>query len=167
MASPVWNARPGAERRSVDSVAVPTTPSRPWIDVGSSKFEKAKWISTASAGALVGGSIVFYILAKKQGDNIVADSTMCGTPPCRQYDHDYDKAWQDAGKRYNTLTNVTAVVGIGAAAVAGYLWYRELTDKHHGELNAANKKKASSPETSWIVVPSIGDSIGAAAAARF
>ena len=148
-------------------VAAPIAPSRTWIDVGSSKFEKAKWISTASAGALVGGSIVFYILAKKQGDNIVADSTMCGTPPCRQFDHDYDKAWQDAGKRYNTLTNITAVVGVGAAAVAGYLWYRELTANKHGELNAASKNKTSSPETSWIVVPSIGDSIGAAAAARF
>lgn len=164
---------PGAKKHQEDDteldqkpvVLAPVGPANGWNDAGSSKFEKAKWISTATAGALVGGSIVFYILAKKQADNIVADSTMCGAPPCRQYDHDYDKAWQDSGKRYQTLNTVTGVIGVGAAAVAGYFWYRELTAKQHGELNASNKTK--SPETSWIVVPSIGDSIGAAAAARF
>jgi hypothetical protein len=146
-------------------VTAPLTPGTSWKDVGSSKFEKAKWISTASAGALIGGSIVFYILAKKQADNIVLDSMSCGTPPCREYDHDFDQAWQDAGKRYQTLTNVTAVVGIGAAAVAGYFWYRELTAKKHGELKMSNK--TASPETTWVVLPTVGDSIGAAAAARF
>jgi hypothetical protein len=144
----------------------PTAPGTSWKDVGSSKFEKAKWISTASAGALIGGSIVFYIMAKKQADNLVADSMSCGTPPCRQFDHDFDQAWQSSGKTYNTLTNVTAVVGIGAAAVAGYLWYRELTAKKHGELKMSNK--AAAPETTWVVVPSVSDTtFGAAAAARF
>ena len=146
-------------------VTAPTTPGTTWKDVGSAKFEKTKWISTATAGALIGGSIVFYILASKQADNIVADSTSCGTPPCRQYDHDFDKAWQDAGQRYQTLSNVTMVLGVGAAAVAGYFWYRELSAKKHGELKMTNK--TSSPETTWVVVPSIGDGIGAAAAARF
>lgn len=164
---------PGQHKQEQDTeldqkpvVVAPVTPGSSWNDVGSSKFEKAKWISTASAGALIGGSIVFYIMAKKQADNLVADSTSCGTPPCRQFDHDFDQAWQSSGKTYNTLTNVTAVVGIGAAAVAGYLWYRELTAKKHGELKMTNK--TASPETTWVVVPSVSDTtFGAAAAARF
>jgi hypothetical protein len=164
---------PGQHHQEQDSeldqkpvTTAPVTPGSSWNDVGSSKFEKAKWISTASAGALIGGSIVFYILAKKQADNIVADSMSCGTPPCRQFDHDFDKAWQDAGKSYQTLTNVTGVIGVGAAAVAGYLWYRQLTAKQHGELKMSNK--AAAPETTWVVIPSVGDtSFGAAAAARF
>ena len=146
-------------------VTAPVAPGTSWNDVGSSKFEKAKWISTASAGALIGGSIVFYIMAKKQADSLVADSTMCGTPPCRQFDHDFDAAWQSSGKTYNTLTNVTAVVGIGAAAVAGYLWYRELTAKKHGELKMSNK--TSSPETTWVVVPTAMGQLGAAATVEF
>jgi hypothetical protein len=145
--------------------ATATAPGTSWNDVGSTKFEKAKWISTATAGALIGGSIVFYILASKQADNLAADSTQCGTPPCRAFDHDYDLAWQDAGQRYQTLSNVTMVVGVGAAAVAGYLWYRELSAKKHGELKMTNK--TSSPETTWVVVPSVGTTFGAAAAARF
>jgi hypothetical protein len=152
----------------LDQKPVTTTPTAPgtsWNDVGSTKFEKAKWISTATAGALIGGSIVFYILASKQADNLAADSTQCGTPPCRAFDHDFDLAWQDAGQRYQTLSNVTMVVGVGAAAVAGYLWYRELSAKKHGELKMTNK--TSSPETTWVVVPSVGTTFGAAAAARF
>ena len=161
---------PGEHKQEQDVEVQPSpTPAQPgtsWKDVGSSKFEKAKWISTASAGALLGGSIVFYILAKKQADNIAADAASCGTPPCRQFDHDFDLAWQDSGQRYQTLSNVTMVVGVGAAAVAGYLWYRELSAKKHGELKMTNKTN-SSPATTWVVVPSVGESIGAAAAARF
>lgn len=163
---------PGQHKQETDTeldqkpvVTGPTTPGTAWNDVGSSKFEKAKWISTASAGTLIAGSIVFYILAKKQADNLAADAASCGTPPCRAFDHDFDLAWQDAGQRYNTLTNVTMVLGLGAAGVAGYLWYRELSAKKHGELKMTNK--TSSPETSWVVVPTVGDTLGAAAAARF
>jgi hypothetical protein len=147
------------------AATAPEVPGTGWKDVGSSKFEKAKWISTATAGTLIAGSVVFYILAKKQADNLAADATSCGMPPCRAFDHAFDLAWQDAGQRYNTLTNVTMVLGLGAAGVAGYLWYRELSAKKHGELKMTTK--TSSPETSWVVVPSVGDGIGAAAAGRF
>jgi hypothetical protein len=143
----------------------PSAPGNAWNDVGSNKFEKAKWISTASAGALLAGSLTFYILASKQGDNIVSDSKSCGNPPCRAYDHEFDQAWQDAGHRYNTLSNVTFVVGFGAAVVSGYLWYRELTAKKHGELKMSNK--TASPETTWVVVPTALGAVGAAATVEF
>jgi hypothetical protein len=144
----------------------PSTPGTAWNDAGSSKFEKAKWISTGTAGALLAGSLTFYILAGKQADNLVADSKMCGNPPCRAYDHEFDLAWQDAGQRYNTLANVTFVVGFGAAVVSGYLWYRELSAKKHGELKMSNKN--ASPETTWVVIPTGSPSgVGAAAAVEF
>ena len=144
----------------------PSTPGTAWNDVGSSKFEKAKWISTGTAGALLAGSLTFYILASKQGDNLVADSKSCGNPPCRAYDHQFDQAWQDAGQRYNTLSNVTFVVGFGAAVVSGYLWYRQLSAKKHGELKMSNKN--ASPETTWVVMPTGSPSgVGAAAAVEF
>jgi hypothetical protein len=149
----------------VEEKPAPAQPGNGWKDVGSSKFEKAKWISTASAGALLGSSIVFYILASRQADSLASDAKSCGTPPCRAFDHNFDLPWQDAGQRYQTLQNVTMVVGVGAAAVAGYLWYRELSAKKHDELKVSNK--TSSPESTWVVVPSVGESIGAAAAARF
>ncbi|MBV8760197.1 MAG: hypothetical protein JO257_23090 [Deltaproteobacteria bacterium] len=144
----------------------PATPGTAWNDVGSSKFEKAKWISTGTAGALLAGSLTFYLLASKQADNIIADSKSCGNPPCRAYDHDFDQAWQDAGQRYTTLSNVTFVFGVGAAAVSGYLWYRQLTAKQHGELKMSNKN--ASPETTWVVIPTGSPSgVGAAAAVEF
>ncbi|HEY5948493.1 MAG TPA: hypothetical protein VIV40_23510, partial [Kofleriaceae bacterium] len=70
------------QREQVGPVA-PTTPGNGFKDVGSSKFEKAKWISTGAAGVLIGGSVVSFLLAKKQASNLEADSTSCGTPPCR------------------------------------------------------------------------------------
>ncbi|HEX5061839.1 MAG TPA: hypothetical protein VFV99_20870 [Kofleriaceae bacterium] len=138
-----------------------------FTDVGSSKFTKAKWISTGAAGVFIGAAVATYIMAKKQASNLEAD-TMCGMtpPPCRAFDKDYDLAVQDAGKRYNTWHKATTVLGIGAAGVAAYFWYKELTAKKHGELKVTNKN--ASPETTWAITPSITDGFtGAAAAASF
>lgn len=137
-----------------------------FTDVGSSKFTKAKWIATGAAGVFVGAAITTFILGKKQASNLEADSTSCGTPPCRPFDKDYDLAVQDAGKRYNTYHKVTMVLGVGAAGVAAYFWYKELTAKKRGELKVTNKN--ASPETTWAITPSISDGFtGAAAAATF
>jgi tetratricopeptide (TPR) repeat protein len=152
-----------------DQTATPSEPLPPgtgFRDVGSSKFNKAKWISTGAAGVFVGGAIVSYILAKKQADNLLADSTSCGTPPCRIFDAEYDLAVENAGKRYNTIHKVTTVFGVAAVGVAGYFWYRELTAKKRGELKVSNKN--ASPETTWAITPSFTDGFtGAAAAATF
>ncbi|HEY5925988.1 MAG TPA: hypothetical protein VIV11_30085 [Kofleriaceae bacterium] len=147
-------------------VETPLAPGNGFRDVGSSKFTKAKWISTGAAGVFVGLSVLTFVLAKKQADNLLADSTSCGTPPCRMFDEEYDLAVQNAGKRYNTLHQVTTVFGVAAAGVAAYFWYRELTAKKRGELKVTNKN--SSPETTWAITPTVTEGFtGASAAARF
>jgi tetratricopeptide (TPR) repeat protein len=157
---------PEEQEKTVEGPTEPVAGANGFKDVGSSKFEKAKWISTGTAGVLVGASIATFFLAKKQASNLEADSTSCGAPPCRIFDKDYDLAVQDAGKRYNTIHQVTTVLGVGAAGVAAYFWYRELTAKKRGELKVTNKN--SSPETTWAITPSLTEGFtGAAAAARF
>jgi len=140
-------------------------------DVGSSKFKTAKWVSTGIAGGLIGGAVLTYFLGKKQQDNIVADrdSRMGNTCPppggCFAFDS-YDIDVQKAGQRYNTWHKVTTVLGVGAAGVAAYFWYKELTAKKRGELKVTNKN--ASPETTWAITPSLSDGFtGAAAAASF
>jgi tetratricopeptide (TPR) repeat protein len=154
------------DQQKVEGPTEPVAPATGFKDVGSTKFQRAKWISTGAAGVLIGGSIVSFILAKKQASNLEADSTSCGTPPCRVFDADYDLAVQDAGKRYNTIHQVTTVFGVAAAGVAAYFWYRELTAKKRGELKVTNKN--SSPETTWAITPSFTEGFsGASAATRF
>lgn len=134
-------------------------------DVGSSKFKYMKWGSTATAGVMLGLSVVLHISAGNYATALEDDSLMCGAPPCRMFDQTAAD-WEAAGKRNQTLSRVTLGVGIGVAAVAGYYWYKELTAKKRGELKASSK--STSPEMSWIVAPSISDDFaGAAAAARF
>jgi tetratricopeptide (TPR) repeat protein len=156
------------DEKQVEGPTEPLKPGNGFKDVGSSKFEKAKWISTGTAGVLVAASITTFILAKKQASSLEADSKDCagGMPPCRPFDEEYDLAWQNAGKRYNTLHQVTTVFGVAAAGVAAYFWYRELTAKKRGELKVTNKN--SSPETTWAITPSLSEGYtGAAAAVRF
>jgi tetratricopeptide (TPR) repeat protein len=142
------------------------TPGTGFRDVGSSKFTKAKWISTGAAGALIAGSVVSFLLAKKQAGNLETDSTACGSPPCQIFDEEYGIPVQEAGKRYNTIHKVTTVFGVAAAGVAAYFWYRELTAKKRGELKVTNKNQ--NPETTWAITPSLTDGfMGAAAAATF
>ena len=144
----------------------PTAIGQGFTDVGSQKFKYAKWGTTGGAAVLLGAAMTTYILAGSQATSLVNDSKSCGPPPCRMYDHTYDQAWQDAGKRYQTISNITFGVGIATAAVAGYFWYRELTAKKHGELKAS--ATSSSPDATWIVAPAVGAGFaGAAASARF
>lgn len=136
-------------------------------DVGSSKFKYMKWGSTATAGVLVGLSVVFFIQAGSQARALEDDSLMCGAPPCRTYDP-YDNDLQSAGKRDQTLSRVTLGFGVVAAGVAGYYWYKELTAKKRGELKVSGKAGGSPEVSSWLVTPSFGDGFaGAAAATRF
>ena len=144
----------------------PDVPGRGFTDVGSNKFTYMKWGSTGVAAAAVGLGVLFYIQAGKQADAIVEDSKMCGSPPCRMYDT-YNQDLQAAGQRYETLTTVSIVIGVGAAAVAGYYWYKELTAKKRGELKVS-AKASTGPESSWIITPVVGDNFaGATGAVRF
>jgi hypothetical protein len=147
----------------------PTVTGTGYADVGSAKFNRAKWVSTGVAGGLVAGAIVTYILGKQQASNIIADrdarmGNTCMQPPCFEFDQ-YDIDVEKAGKRYNSLHTLTAVTGVIAAGVAGYFWYRELTAKKRGDARTVNK---TSGAAEWAVMPALGQGFaGAAAAARF
>ncbi|HEY5948899.1 MAG TPA: hypothetical protein VIV40_25585 [Kofleriaceae bacterium] len=127
------------------------------VDTGP-PFARARWIASGSAVALFGTSLVSYLVAKQQHDDLLADSVSCGLPPCRQFDAAYDKPIEDRGVRYNTIYKVSLGLGVAAAGVAGYFWYRSLKAKHD----------VSSTQTSWLISPAVGDDFaGAAAAATF
>ena len=143
-------------------------PGSGFRDVGSSKFKYMKWGSTAAAATFVGLGIYTYILAGNFATQLEDDAKECGAPPCKPFDKTA-AGWESDGKKYNTYTTVALGIGAVAAVVAGYYWYRELTAKKRGELKVGSK--AASPETSWVVVPSVGGNdanyYGGAAAVRF
>jgi len=120
----------------------PTTPGSGFSDVGSSKFKYTKWGSTIAGVAFIGLGVVFHISAGNQARALEEDISMCGAPPCREFD-DYAKDVEAAGKRNQTLSRVTFGVGGVAAVIAGYFWYKELTAKKRGESRMTAK---ASPE---------------------
>ncbi|MBA3397605.1 MAG: hypothetical protein H0T89_33585 [Deltaproteobacteria bacterium] len=164
--------------RDDDAVELQPQPVGPpgsgFSDVGSSKFKYAKWGTTATAGTLLGLSVFSFVQAGKYATSLEDDSTECGSPPCRPFssaDDSYPKDLQAAGKRYQSIHKVTLGLGVATAAVAGYFWYKELTAKKRGELKVG-KSNGRSPETSWVVVPALGDGtssgfLGGAAATQF
>ena len=156
----------------------PTGPGNGFRDVGSGKFNGMKWGATGVAALGVGLGVVFYLQANKQARALEEDSLMCGAPPCRSYDP-YDADLQAAGQRYESLMTVSLVVGVAAAGVAGYYWYKTLTAKKRGDYTSASKAKPEGaaptpaapagedeppPRSSWIITPSIGDGFAGAAA---
>ncbi len=142
----------------------PQNPGSGPTDVGSSTFKGIKLGTTIGAGVMIGLAIVFDLEAGKQAKNLQNDSTMCGTPPCRNFDS-FDQDVQSSGQRDQLISRVTFGVGLVSAGVAGYFWYRELTAKKHGETVST---RGASPETTWVVAPSIGESsVGATAMGRF
>jgi hypothetical protein len=157
---------------SSDDVVIQPVDSGPpgtgFRDVGSSKFKYMKWGSTITAGVFVGLGAFSIYTAGNFATQIEDDAKGCGAPPCKQFDS-VAADWESTGKRWNTIATVSIVVGSAAALVAGYYWYKELTAKKRGELKVG--KAGASPETTWVVVPSIGDGqtnfLGGTAAARF
>jgi hypothetical protein len=143
-------------------------PGEGFTDVGSNKFEKAKWGTTIGAVALVGIGVAFGVMAGNQASALTDDAKMphgtCTALPC-PFDS-YDADLQSAGQRDQTLSNVAITFGVIGAVAAGYFWYREVSQKKHGETSA--KATSASPEMTWMVAPAIGDHFsGAAAAVRF
>jgi tetratricopeptide (TPR) repeat protein len=149
----------------------PPPPGTGFRDVGSQKFVYSKWGTTGTAAALIGLSVVFYIQAGKYSRSVETDIEECGAPPCLTYDQ-YAIDLAAAGKRYQTLSQVSFGVGLAVSAVAGYFWLKEYRAKQRGELPVATKASAKAEAaTSWGVAPVIGDGagglIGATAARRF
>jgi hypothetical protein len=71
------------------------------------------------------------------------------------------------GQRDQTVSRVLVGFGIVGVGVAGYYWYRQLFGAKHAKPSDAAGPPVHD-ETSWIVVPAIGDGFtGAAATARF
>jgi hypothetical protein len=133
--------------------------------VGSSKFRYVKWGATGGAAVLLGASVALYLSAANYATALEDDSAACGAPPCIKFDGTA-AGWESAGKRNQMLSNVSLAVGIGAAGIAGYYWYKDLTAKKRGEPKVSGS--VDSRERSWAVAPAIGDGFtGAAAAARF
>jgi len=115
----------------------------------------AKWIASGAAVALLGGAVFLYTRAQKQHDLLVLDATSCGTPPCREFDAAYGHDVEARGVLYDRLYKVSLGLGVGAVALSGYLWYRELHATKPGEVRLA-------------ISPAVGRGFtGAAFAARF
>lgn len=126
-----------------------------FMDAGSKKFEYTKWSVTAGAIAFIGVGVMFDIMAGKQADALVSDSTRASCTPHCTFDG-YDVDLQSAGERDQMMSRIGLGIGIAAAVGAGYLWYRDLTGHHHAS------------EAKVVVAPSVGQNFhGAAAAVRF
>lgn len=123
----------------------------------------ARWGTTGAAVIGLGVGITFYALAANHANALASDATSCGTPPCQRYD-DFDRDLQRTGKLDQTIGRVALFGGVAFAAVAGYLWYRELSEPH-----ASSSGHASRPQPPrWAIAPiTAPDYTGAAAAVRF
>jgi tetratricopeptide (TPR) repeat protein len=144
------------------SVYVPPPGPNGLMDVGSQKFFYAKWGTTALAGVSLVGGLVFYLQARRYAGSLEDDSASCGAPPCRKYDT-YAADVQATGQRYQTLSYVSAGVGVLIGGAAGYLWYRERFGAGRSE-HASTRRSAKS----WAVVPVAREGFaGATAATRF
>jgi tetratricopeptide (TPR) repeat protein len=153
---------------SIVSVVAPVTFDRHdgLTDVGSSKFNAVKWSATASAAALLGVSVLFYVRAHNSAQALAEDSTQCGAPPCRMFDAEYDADVEARGQHDETVFGVTFGIGLAAAAVAAWYWHAQVIAPSDEELKASTK--LPKPTTAWRVTPTIDPkSIGASAAVRF
>ena len=132
------------------------------LDVGSRSFAYAKWSTTALAGVSVGVGVTLYLLARDHARALEDDAAGCGAPPCQKFDS-FDRDIERTGKLEQTISNVALAGGVAIAAVAGYLWVRELT---------APRARPTSTTAAWHVAPAIapgalGGFTGATAAVRF
>jgi hypothetical protein len=129
----------------------------PRRDAGSRMPGFAKWSATATAGLGLGLGVTMYFLARDHASALEDDATACGTPPCQTFDA-FDRNLQRTGQREQTIANVALIGGAAAAVVAGYFWYRALTDPPDADTLAH----------AWRLAPALGDGYtGAAASVGF
>ncbi len=179
--NPLGN-KTGPKKNDDEPIGPKTEPAEPghgFGDVGSKKFEYAKWGATGGAVAMFGLSTLFFVQAKNQADALKLDTSTDShgkpcTAPCHTFDS-FDSDIQRAGKRDQTIANVTFGVGLAAGVVAGYFWYRELKG-HHGKSEKAPASNGGgggvmNPDASamtWMIGPTAGDGFtGAAATGKF
>jgi len=106
-------------------------PSRPFFDMSTKRMQYAKWGTTISAVAFLSTSLSFLLVAQSKASALEADalhSRACGNPPCDRFGPGQADL-QSSGETFETLTNVSLVLGIVSAGVAGTLWYLELSKR--------------------------------------
>ncbi|HUH03518.1 MAG TPA: hypothetical protein VML75_16085 [Kofleriaceae bacterium] len=132
-----------------------------------------KWGTTAGSTTFLTMAVTFYFISSSAASTLEGEafnSTNEGCqmgPPCRTFS-DTQRDLQSRGETFETMTNVTMVLGLAAGAAAGYFWYKD--------LQRAKKKKDTDkapvrnrpPVEDFAAVPMLGpDFIGGAAAVRF
>lgn len=127
-----------------------TPPAAP----GSRTLSYAKWSATAVAGVGLGLGITMYFLARDHAAALEDDAKGCGTPPCQAFDA-FDVDLQRTGQREQTIANVALIGGAAATLVAGYFWYRAITD--HPDARTVAR--------SWQITPALGAGYAGASAA--
>lgn len=138
-----------------DDSTIGSTPITPGggggiTDPSSSKFKYMKWGSTATAVAMIGVSVGFYLRAGAFADALEDDC-----PPNSGCQKSWDAYAQDtysSGKTAQTISRVTGVIGIGAAVVAGVWWYKSLKG-HSAKESAPKATEPKHDEMSWQVTP--------------
>lgn len=136
------------------------------IDVKTTRFQYIKWGTTAGAVAMLGLAVTFNLQAARYSTSLEADAALsaseCGSPPCRAFSK-FQKDVQSTGERYDILTTVSVALGVATASVAGYMWYKELSDKRE-----AKQPAAGSSTTGITAMPIISDElVGGAARLTF
>jgi len=117
-------------------------------DPSTKKFSYMKWGATGTAAVMVGLSVTFYL---KAGANARALEDDCPDPGCQVTWDSYARGVYDNGKTFQTVSRVTGVIGIAAAGVAGYWWYKSL--KSNKESSAPKAAAPKHDELSWKVAP--------------
>ena len=143
----------GGRQRSWRTTETPTPGGNGFSDVGSSKFEYAKWVSTGIAGrdGRRSPSLFVHPRHSKQASprsTRLARLRRCGAPPCRTF----DTLRQGRPGRRQALqtrsTRSTLVVGVGAGVRRRLL----LVPRAHARRSTASSrcsKSGGSPETTW------------------
>jgi tetratricopeptide (TPR) repeat protein len=110
----------------------------------------------AAAGFLAIGTI-FYVRASNATKTLEDES--CKQTPCTKDFDPYLQGVQSDGKRDATISQVTLGLGVVAAGVAGYFWYKDLK---------AKKSRSSTANTgsteSMVLLPTVNSDYAGAAA---
>lgn len=132
-----------------------------------------KWGTTAGSATFLTMAVTFYFISSSAASSLEGEAFNSSTEgcqmgaPCRPFS-DTQRDLQSRGETFETMTNVTMVLGLAAGAAAGYFWYKDLQ-------RAKKKRNADQPPVrnrppveDFAAVPMVGpDFIGGAAAVRF
>jgi hypothetical protein len=134
-----------------------------------------KWGTTAGSATFLTMAVTFYFISSSaasslEGEAFNSNSEGCQMgPPCRPFS-DTQRDLETRGETFETLTNVTMVLGLAAGGAAGYFWYKDLQRQKKKKVSpkAPAPQRHRPPVEDFAAVPMIGrDFIGGAATLRF